>query len=100
MLLPAAAAATAGASVAVVLGMPSVEVMTGFGFPEFGAVLLVLRQVFPPAVAVVAVAPVVLAREVTHGTSPEAAAAAGIVVPIVIVAAIGTWLWFRRLEVA
>ena len=100
MLVPAAAAATVGAAVAVVLGMPSVELMTGFGFPEFGTVLLVLRQVFPPAVAVVAVAPVILAREVTHGASPEGAAASGIVIPIMLVAAIGAWLWKRRLEVA
>jgi len=101
VLLPAALAATAGAAAAVVLGAPSATLQTfgsQMGLPELSMMLVLLRQVFPPAMAVLAVAPVAVAERT--GSGAVAAAAGALVVPVLAVAGVVVWIGTRKLRTA
>jgi hypothetical protein len=99
VLVPGALAATAAAATSVVLGMPSTNVRSfgsELGLPEIGTLLVILRQLLPPAIAILAVAPVAVAEGTTHG-SPAAGAAATLAVPLLAVAGVVAWLQTRKL---
>jgi hypothetical protein len=99
ILVPAALGATAGAAAAVVLGTPSANLLamgSQMGFPEISTILVLLRQIFPPALAIVAVAPVAVAQGAT--TNALAAGAAAAVLPMVAVAGVVVWIHSRRLS--
>lgn len=68
-IVPVALAAASAAAFAVVLGAPNLASGLQLSFPEAATIGLILRQVFPPALVAVAVAPVVAAREAVlqHG---------------------------------
>jgi hypothetical protein len=99
ILIPAALGATAGAAAAVVLGTPSANLLamgSQMGFPEISTILVLLRQIFPPALAIVAVAPVAVAQGAT--TNALAAGAAATVLPMVAVAGVVAWIHTRKLS--
>ncbi len=98
--VPAAFAATVGGAASVVLGTPSASVLTfgsEMGLPEIGTLLVILRQTFPPALAILAVVPVAVAQSTTKG-SPETAAANLLLIPILAAVGVAVWLSTRRLE--
>ena len=97
VLLPAALAGTAGAATSVVLGAPTPTLFLDFGFPEFGTLWLILRQVLAPAVAIAAFVPVVVAHDaVVSGDSPSAAAMSAILLPLAFVGAASIFLRSRK----
>jgi hypothetical protein len=64
--VPVAFAAAAAAAFAVVLGAPKVGGAMTMSFPEAATIGLIFRQVFPPLLVAIAIAPVVGAREAVH----------------------------------
>jgi hypothetical protein len=100
VIVPGALAATVGGAVSVVLGSPSANLLalgSEMGLPEFGTLLVILRQTFPTALAVLAVVPVAIAQDTTTG-SPIAAAAIALAAPMV--AALGLAIWLRTRKLA
>jgi hypothetical protein len=65
-IVPVAFAAAAAAAFAVVLGAPKVGGAMTMSFPEAATIGLIFRQVFPPLLVAIAVAPVIGAREAVH----------------------------------
>ncbi len=99
ILVPAAAAATVGAAAAVVLGTPSATLLafgSQMGFPEISTILVLLRQTFPPAIAILAVAPVAIAQGATKDAL--AAGAAAVALPLVAVVGVVIWIHSRKLR--
>jgi hypothetical protein len=100
VVIPGALAATVGGATSVVLGTPSANLLalgSEMGLPEFGTLLVILRQTFPTALAVLAVVPVAIAQDTTTG-SPIAAAAIALAAPMV--AALGLAIWLRTRKLA
>jgi hypothetical protein len=99
ILVPAALGATVGAAAAVVLGTPSANLLamgSQMGFPEISTILVLLRQIFPPALAIAAVVPVAVAQGAT--TNALAAGAAAAVLPMVAVIGVIAWIHTRKLS--
>jgi hypothetical protein len=65
-IVPVAFAAAAAAAFAVVLGAPKVGGAMTMSFPEAATIGLIFRQVFPPLLVALAIAPVIGAREAVH----------------------------------
>jgi hypothetical protein len=65
-IVPVAFAAAAAAAFAVVLGAPKVGGAMTMSFPEAATIGLIFRQVFPPLLVAIAIAPVIGAREAVH----------------------------------
>ncbi len=96
-IVPVAFAAAAAAAFAVVLGAPSVGSGLTLSFPEAATIGLILRQVFPPFLAALAIAPVIAAREAVHQHGDPIAIAALAAVPsLVIAAAVVAFLRTRK----
>ena len=99
VLVPGALGATVGAAAAVVLGTPSANLQafgSEMGFPEVGTLLIILRQTFPPGLAVLAVVPVAVAEGTTQG-SPAGIAAATLAAPLLAVIGVAIWIRTRKL---
>jgi hypothetical protein len=97
VLVPAAIAATAGAAAAVVLGTPSANLLafgSQLGFPEISMLLVLLRQTFPPALAILGVVPIAIAEG--SATGAVSAAAGALALPLL--AAAGVIVWIHRQE--
>jgi hypothetical protein len=100
VVVPGALAATVGGAVSVVLGTPSANLLalgSEMGLPEFGTLLVILRQTFPTALAILAVVPVVIAQDPSNG-SPITVAAIGLVAPML--ASLGLAIWLRTRTLA
>ena len=65
-LVPVGVAVAAAAALSVVLGAPNLAGGLQMSFPEAATIGLILRQVFPPLLCAIAVAPVLAAREAVH----------------------------------
>ncbi len=65
-IVPVAFAAAAAAAFAVILGAPKVGGAITMSFPEAATIGLIFRQVFPPLLVAIAIAPVIGAREAVH----------------------------------
>ena len=92
----AAATASVAAAAMIVLGSPRPDAMFMLGFPEIGSFIIALRQMFPIALVVAAVAPVAIADEGhTYRVEPVILTALGV---IAAVGAVAYWLRSRRLE--
>lgn len=85
-VVPVAFATASAAAFAVVLGAPKLGSGLTLTFPEGATVGLILRQVFPPFLAALAVAPVIAAREAVHEHSDPIAIAALAAVPALVIA--------------
>ena len=99
VLIPAALAAAVGAAAAVVLGTPSANLLafgSQMGFPELSTILVLLRQTFPPAMAILAVAPVAIAEGTTKDALATAAGA--LAVPLLAVVGVAFWIHSRKLR--
>ena len=90
----AATSASVAAATMIVLGAPRPDAMFMLGFPEIGSFVIALRQLFPVALVVAAVAPVAIADQ-THGyrVDPVLFAAVGVVA---LSGALLFWLRSRR----
>jgi hypothetical protein len=100
VVIPGALAATVGGAVSVVLGTPSANLLalgSEMGLPEFGTLLVILRQTFPTALAVLAVVPVVIAQDPSNGR-PITVAAIALVAPVL--ASLGLAIWLRTRKLA
>ena len=94
MVLVAAAAAVAGASVSTTLGMPNPSSLLGLG-PDLMGVVLAARLVVPPAITVVALLPLLAA-----GHNPDLVQTAKVnnigVYPVFVIFGAGMWLRYRK----
>jgi len=95
-LVGAVVVGTVGSAAMVVLGAPSVDGGLVLAFPEFAALFVAARQLFPGALVTAAFLPVALAGEggIENGTSA--------IVPIfmaIVAAAIGIGFWLRSREI-
>jgi hypothetical protein len=96
MIVPVAIVAAVAAAAALVLGAPSAETTLGFGFGDLGPMVLIARQVFPPVLVILSLAPVAIAQ----GDAKDAAGSALGLVPIVVIVAIGLCMWLRTRKLA
>lgn len=85
-VVPVAFATAAAAAFAVVLGAPKLGSGLTLTFPEGATIGLILRQVFPPFLAALAVAPVIAAREAVHQHGDPIAIAALAALPAIVIA--------------
>lgn len=96
-VVPVAIAAAAAAAFAVVLGAPKVGGSMTMSFPEAATIGLIFRQVFPPLLVALAVAPVIAAREaVQEHADPIGIAALATVPALLIAAAVIAFLRTRK----
>jgi hypothetical protein len=98
-LVGAVVVGTVGSAAMVVLGAPSVDGAFALGFPEFAALFVAARQLFPGGLVAVAFLPVALEGHggVENGTSATVPTLLGIVVVSV---GIGFWLRSREMSVS
>jgi len=97
MLITVVAAPVAGAALSVVAGAPRPLPDLQLAFPEMATLLTILRQAFPPFLAVAAVAPVVAARvALRHGAPAGTAAAVAVVAVLLVAAMVAAWIASRR----
>src|SRR5262249_36195836 len=89
-LVGAVAVGIVGSAAMVVLGAPSVDGAFALGFPEFAALLVAARQLFPSALVAAAFLPVALGGHggPEHGTSATVPTLFGI---IAVTIGIGSW---------
>jgi hypothetical protein len=85
-VVPVAFATACAAAFAVVLGAPKLGMGLAMSFPEGATIGLILRQVFPPFLAALAVAPVIAAREAVQEHADPIAIAALATVPAILIA--------------
>lgn len=96
MLVGVVAAPVAGAALSVLAGAPQPHPDLQLSFPEMATLLTIVRQAFPPFLAVAALAPVVAARvALRHGSPPGTAAIAAVVPVLALVAAVAVWIGAR-----
>jgi hypothetical protein len=97
-VVPAALGSVAGAATSVLSGLPQVSAGDAWSLvpPEVAGMRIVVRAVWPPALAVLGTLPVLAARAATENGRPAAsaagAAAVGVVVAFVLV---GSWVRSR-----
>ena len=98
-LVGAIVVGTAGGAAMVVLGAPRVDGAFALGFPEFAALFVAARQLFPGALVAAAFLPVALAGEggIENGTSATVPTFLGV---IVVAIGIGSWLRSREMVVS
>jgi hypothetical protein len=95
LLIPAAVAAAVGAGASLVLGVPKPETELAFAsLPELGPLILILGQVLPPAIAVVAFVP--LAIDHTGADGGVSAAVSFLPVIALVVLAAGAFVRARK----
>ncbi len=94
VVLVAAAAAAAAAAVSTALGMPNVSSFAALG-PDLMGVVLALRLVVPPAIAVVALLPLLYGG---HNPALVQSAKVGnaVIYPMFAVFGAGLWLRYRK----
>ncbi len=96
VLIPAAVAGATGAAISVVLGAPPPTLFLDIGFPEFTTLWLIIRQTLAPLLVMTAFVPIAFAHDAfTKGTSPSAAAATSVLLPLALIAGATTWLRSR-----
>ena len=95
----AVAVGTVGSAAMVVLGAPRVDGAFALGFPEFAALFVAARQIFPGALVAAAFLPVALAGRggIDHGTN---AAVPTLLAVVTIAIGIGSWLRSRELGIS
>ena len=98
VLVPVALAGAIGAATSVVWGAPSPTLYLDLPLPpEIGLLLLIARQVIPPAIAITAMVPVAVAHDaLTSGGSVVGAALSATLLPIGVVALASRWLRSRK----
>lgn len=87
-IVPVAFAAASAAAFAVVLGAPKVGSGLTMSFPEAATIGLIFRQVFPPLLVALAIAPVIGAREAVHQHGDPIQVAALAAIPALVIAAV------------
>jgi hypothetical protein len=94
-LVGAVVVGTVGSAAMVVLGAPAVDGAFALGFPEFAALFVAARQLFPGALVAAAFLPVALAGEggVKNGSGATVPTFIGIVAVAI---GIGSWLRSRE----
>lgn len=96
MLLPAALAAVAGAAVTVVSEATLDTSQEAFMPPEVAGPRLLFRTVWPPAIAVIGMLPLIAARSAERHAQDPTSAVMTISIPVVILAmAVFGWVRFR-----
>jgi hypothetical protein len=90
---------TVASAAMVVLGAPRVDGAFALGFPEFAALFVAARQLFPGALVTAAFLPVALAGSggIENGTSATVPTLLGV---IVVAIGIGSWLRSREMGIA
>jgi hypothetical protein len=91
-------AAAAGATVSVVMGAPAAADSWSLLPPEVAGARLAGRMVWPPALAVIGVLPVVAARAAARAKPPVppiGVAAAAAIAVLFVVANVAAWVRFR-----
>jgi hypothetical protein len=86
-IVPVAFAAAAAAAFAVVLGAPKAGGAMTMTFPEAATIGLIFRQVFPPLLVALAIAPVIGAREAAHQHGDPFQVALLAAIPALVIAA-------------
>jgi hypothetical protein len=95
VLVPVAVAMSVSAGAALALGAPSTATFLSFGLSDLGPLLLVARQTFPPALVILALAPIAIAER--SSANQIGSAVAFIPVVLVTLLGVGTWLRSRAL---
>jgi hypothetical protein len=91
VLVPVALAMSVSAGVTLALGSPSTATFLSFGLSDLGPMLLVARQTFPPALVILALAPIAIAQR----TSANQIGSAVGFIPVVLVTLLGVGTWLR-----
>ncbi len=95
LAVPVATAATVGAAASTAQGRAELSATTAV-LPEAAGTALVVRNVWPPALAVLSLTPVLSARSTAaQGSAVAPVAAAGTVLSLVLTVAAVAWLWRR-----